>query len=285
MKISVVLTAMNNQDSIVESFESLLSQRRLPDQLGVVLGPSYDGTHDFINFYRDEIDFCRLVQDPQTSQFGRGKLRLRGLDSVDGDYVLFVPADVFLYPEALERLGEVVGAESTDLDSVLSSINVIDSGDDLYNWGLDRLGAPAILSMGPLNPASVLFNTSTLRDNLDSLEKLACGPFTTLGWLLTVLSDPSARAKPLAEPVAELWSFQEGTSCWDNSVAAGLLELIYLVQQIIPDEVDRVLSWVDQFEHHADTAEYDELQSILQGRESTEPTEEPWFEQSIPFSE
>jgi glycosyltransferase involved in cell wall biosynthesis len=281
---TIVMTALNNQDTFMEATEAILSQRGLADQFGLVLGPSRDGTTEFAEFYREELDFIDRVRDPTVSSYGRGRLRLRGLESVNSTHVLFVPADVFLYPDSLDRYKDAVDPDPAP-DCVLAPMNIIDRDGSATSWGPDQLGAESILSAGPINPATALFRTAELRERESTLRQLRCGPFTTLSWVLTVLSDMDARATVLEEPVAERWSFSEGPRVWDRSVVSGLLELIYVTEQFLPDRVPQLLDWFRRAETVEDDDDVRTLEQMMEDVDLPSGDSDRWLSADVPFSE
>lgn len=209
---------------------------------------------------------------------------MEALYKVKGDYVLFVPADVFLYRDALSLFSEAVSRSSESLSAVFGHLNYIDVHDEVTAHGLEEFGADRILELGPVNPSSVLLNLSVCRDHGSVLSDMRCGPFTFLAGVIEVLSEPEAPAEVVTESIGETWCFREGDYCWDRSVFEGLVELTGLLEDIVPEASKQVTGWM---ESAFDEQDLGQLQTefevdVVPGQDSSNMN---WWDAPVSFPE
>ena len=110
-KISVILPVFNGEDYIRQAISSTLNQTFSDFELIIVNDGSTDKTADIINEFDDEK--IRIIN--QSNQ-GPGAARNNALKTVKGEYVMFLDADDFFTPDALEvAYGEITrfGADLT----------------------------------------------------------------------------------------------------------------------------------------------------------------------------
>jgi len=269
----------------MEATESVLSQTTLPDQLGLVSGPCYDQTMEFVQFYEEEFDFRLHLDQVDSSRMGRARLRLQSLKKINSGYILFVPANVFLYPNTLKIFQEEISSSSST-DVVFGGIDCIDPHNSTSYWGLEGLGASNILGLGPIHPVSTCIRVSLLNRHSSTLEDLQCGPFTQLAWILTVLSDETARATVVSEALAEVWSFGEGDHCWDRSVFRSMMRIVELVDSIVPGETERIRAWGRQaLVQQASNECGEEEMDYFREAKTAENQQVKWMNREIPFPE
>jgi len=244
MRISLVITGINHENTIMEATESVLSQLRLPDEFGMVVGPSYDRSREFVEFYRDELDFAYFPESVDTAMYGHGKLRLEVINRLEGDYVLFLPAHSVLYPDAIQTLEEGVADQEHSPDIVFASFRILRQGEtEPREWSISSRGYRSLLSGGPIHSGMVLYRIENLRTKMESLERLRAGPFTTLGWILECLRDTDARAQFLNDVIGELWDEVEASYCWTNSTQRGIREIRRMLEGMIPESTAMIESW------------------------------------------
>lgn len=227
MEISVVVTALNHENTVIESTESILSQTRLPDQMGLALGPSRDETDGMAEFYEEEFDFLHRDRRLGVADCGLMHLRLGCLSSLTGDYVLFVRGDSYLRPGTLERI-DAVGEDGEVLLSPAEFTGGINGGQRLdppAQWTPQRL-----LESGPLPPGTVAWPRTVLEENFADLQGLKLGPFSTMGWLFFALRG-GRDARILYEPAVEMWDDRDGASCWTGSVFETFSNLGSLIER------------------------------------------------------
>ena len=85
-KVSVVVPAYNEENTIASCLDCLQKQTRLPDEIIVVDNNSTDNTTDIVSKYSD----VTLVCEPKQ---GRGAARKKGFEVATGDIILSTDAD------------------------------------------------------------------------------------------------------------------------------------------------------------------------------------------------
>lgn len=221
MDISVVVTALNHEQTVIESLESILSQTRLPDEIGLALGPSRDETEGMTEFYEDELDFVHRDRRPNAGKCGLMHLRLGSLASVSTEYVLFLRGDSYLRRRAIQRITNRV----RDGDVLLSPAQFTGGVSDAQRLNPPRNWMPEdILEAGPLPPGSVVWPREQLATSFSDFQRFELGPFSTMGWLL-LLQERGLEATILDEPAVEMWDAREGASCWTGTVFETLMNL------------------------------------------------------------
>lgn len=219
MRLALVVTCLNDADTVFEALESVLSQHRLPDQFGAVVGPSHDGTGELLTFYEEEFDFLVRTASPQARSMGRENLRAAALPRITADWVMFLPACVYLYPHGLRAAREGIGGEHA---FACGGLRLFGPGDEEVDWG-----PPAsctrrdLLTFGPLSPAAVLWRVDVLRDLLGARRVHRWGPFGTLGRLLQARLAGHA-GRTLKVCLGERKDSLEASFCWTESAREGL---------------------------------------------------------------
>lgn len=221
MDISVVVVALNHQETIMQCIESVLSQSEFPDELGLMLGDSMDSTDEFAGFYREEFDFVR-EQHVNPSSRGRSTLRLNALDHVSCDRVWFIPGSVFVYRDSLKKLK---AREYSDGDLLIMGSEV--HRDYAENYKLlppEKIEWDHLHYTHALFPDSVLWSTKGLMEIRDEVKDLQLGPFSTHGWLYALGVDNTS-LQSCQEPMLERWGWIEGDYCWTSTVVESANEL------------------------------------------------------------
>jgi glycosyltransferase involved in cell wall biosynthesis len=98
--ITLILTVLNEGQSISRLMESLVSQTRLPDEIVVVDGGSKDNTVDVIESYASDLPL-RVIVEPGCN-ISRG--RNRALEEANGGIIAVVDAGVRIENDWLERI-------------------------------------------------------------------------------------------------------------------------------------------------------------------------------------
>lgn len=125
-KVSVIMTAFNEEKFIRKSIESVLVQS-LPDfELIIVNDGSTDNTLDIINRFDDS----RITVIDQENQ-GPGASRNNALKMACGEYVMYLDADDWYHPQALEIAYGEAKARDTDF-TFFQMINYDDKTGETY---------------------------------------------------------------------------------------------------------------------------------------------------------
>ena len=112
--IACVIPSYNQQEFLPEAIESILAQKRKPDEFVIVDDGSNDSSLDYAKSY--EVKGVKVI-----SQVNKGlpSARNTGIMNTSTDYILFLDSDDLLMENALERIMEV--AEKTDADVIAPS--------------------------------------------------------------------------------------------------------------------------------------------------------------------
>jgi glycosyltransferase involved in cell wall biosynthesis len=273
VSISVVITALNHAGTLIESTESVLSQTRLPDQFGLSLGPSMDGTERMAEFYEEEYDFVHFDRKPDTATKGLTHLRLGVLEELHTDYVLFLRGDSYLKRDTLEQIGKP--GRST---MAIGGVDYLDPDGNSWTRSAPDNGIDPLLKHGPVAPGSVVWPREALIDNFTRLQVAEFGPFTALGWLL-LLEDRGGNLESYRESFVETWDDRAGESAWTTGTIQGLINLRELIREVhSPSTEEQFSATIDEIlDREAYPVEY----------ESVETSENPfpWSDMESPLPE
>ncbi len=125
-KVSIILTAFNEEKYIGKAIESILSQTFEDLELIVVNDGSTDGTPDIINGFDDER--IKLINQENS---GPGASRNRALKIAEGEYVMYLDGDDWYSPDAVEVAYREAKCKDTDF-TFYQMINYDDKTGKIY---------------------------------------------------------------------------------------------------------------------------------------------------------
>ena len=125
-KVSVIMTAFNEENFIKNSIESVLIQSLSDFELIIVNDGSSDNTLGII----DEFDDSRIILINQENQ-GPGAARNNALRRASGEYVMYLDADDWYHPKALEIAYSEAKTKDTDF-TFFQMINYDDKSGEIY---------------------------------------------------------------------------------------------------------------------------------------------------------
>ena len=127
MKISVILSAYNEERYIRKAIESVLGQSLKDLELIVINDGSTDDTLNVIMSFDDE----RIILIDNGENIGPGASRNMGIEMARGEYISFLDGDDWFTPEALEE--SYVEAKSRDTDiTMFQMLNYDDETGRIY---------------------------------------------------------------------------------------------------------------------------------------------------------
>jgi len=100
VQVSVIVTVLNEGESIRRLLDSLLAQARAPDEVVIVDGGSTDDTVEIIESYADRLPLRVLVEPGANISQGRN----RAIEAATGEVIVSTDAGVRLVPEWLREL-------------------------------------------------------------------------------------------------------------------------------------------------------------------------------------
>ena len=126
VKVSVILTAFNEEKYISKAIESILNQTLEDLEMIVVNDGSTDSTWDIITSFNDS----RLKAINQENQ-GPGASRNKALDEACGEYIMYLDGDDWYCPQALEIAYNEASKNDTDF-TFYQMINYDDETGRIY---------------------------------------------------------------------------------------------------------------------------------------------------------
>jgi 4,4'-diaponeurosporenoate glycosyltransferase len=99
LPVSVIIPARNEAGRLGKLLESLQQQCTKPHEILVVDDGSTDGTAELALRYG-----CRVIEQQEAGWSGKSAACYSGAQAASGEYLLFLDADVYLAPDALEYL-------------------------------------------------------------------------------------------------------------------------------------------------------------------------------------
>ena len=126
VKISVILTAFNEEKYIKKAIESILNQTLTDLELIVVNDGSTDNTLDIINSFDD--DRLKLINH---ENMGPGASRNKALALAEGEYVMYLDGDDWYREDAMEIAYMEAKAKDTDF-TFYQMINYDDKTGEIY---------------------------------------------------------------------------------------------------------------------------------------------------------
>lgn len=133
IKISIITATFNSVAVIEKSILSVISQSFTNFEYIIIDGGSTDGTRQIIEKYKSHITYTISEKDK-----GIYDAWNKGLEKATGDWVMFIGADDFLVPDALQSYASFIN--ETDTKSVLyisSKVNLLSQSGEVtrtYGW-------------------------------------------------------------------------------------------------------------------------------------------------------
>ena len=119
INFSVVIAVYNGEKTLARAIDSVLSQSYPPREVIVVDDGSTDGTPDIAAAYGPPV---RLLRQPNR---GVSVARNMGVESAEGEWVAFLDADDYYYPERLELTAELIH-RYPEVDFVTADFDYVD---------------------------------------------------------------------------------------------------------------------------------------------------------------
>jgi glycosyltransferase involved in cell wall biosynthesis len=139
--VSVIIPCFNNQDTIVETLNSVCNQNYSNLEIIIVNDGSSDNSQNIIEaFIVDKVGF-HFIQINQTNQ-GPSRTRNNGANIATGKYLLFLDADDLLDTTYINKCVEILESNS-DINIVYSDIELF--GSQTGKWELQNFSMPQFL--------------------------------------------------------------------------------------------------------------------------------------------
>tara|TARA_Y100000591_G_scaffold247033_1_gene218094 strand:- start:1752 stop:2669 length:918 start_codon:yes stop_codon:yes gene_type:complete len=120
--ISVYITSFNKSIFISEAIESVLSQTLKPYELIIIDDASTDNSREIIDGYKNRYpDIIKVLYNEKN--LGISRTRNKALEICSGDFVTFLDADDYFYPQKLEFESNLL--KNKNVDVVYSNFNYV----------------------------------------------------------------------------------------------------------------------------------------------------------------
>ena len=129
MKLSIVVPVYNTETWLAKCLDSLIPETRQSCEIIAVNDGSTDSSPAILKQYRDQ--YPELIRIIETPNGGLGHARNTGLESAEGEYVLFVDSDDYLSPGAVDEMLETL-EKNPGIDAVVFDlVHVDENGTEL----------------------------------------------------------------------------------------------------------------------------------------------------------
>ena len=123
--VSIVIPTYNDEKFICRCLDSIMKQTFTEYEVIVVLDGTTDSTKELAMSYSGKIRNLNVIYQENA---GAGRARNNGIDHSQGDYIVFVDADDWLEPNALEILVDI--EKRTNADYIVANAIVVEKKDD-----------------------------------------------------------------------------------------------------------------------------------------------------------
>lgn len=178
-RVSVIITAYNNEPFVETAIRSILAQDYQDFELVVVEDRGRDRTYEIAK--RFEGDRVRVIRN--TKNLGQHVNKNEGIRHARGELLKFVDADDYILPGALRHLVDMYDSASPRVGAVFALPSIIDEHSrkicDATPWGfVGRANGPAMLHYLATagNKGSCLCNVTPHLFARDVLERVGCFP-------------------------------------------------------------------------------------------------------------
>ncbi len=161
-KVSICVPTYNRKDYLKETLDSILAQTYKDYEIVIVDDGSTDGTEDMIKQLGVPVTYH--WQENGGDAAARNKL----IELASGQYISFIDSDDLLFPDAIERLVEVMETETEDVVAYGSYVRIDQDGKvygkckrKLYSGNITKHLFQTIIvhSCGSMFPKKILENT------------------------------------------------------------------------------------------------------------------------------
>lgn len=119
--ISIIIPAYNDEKYIARCLQSIVNQSFVDYEVVLVLDGSTDNTKSTSLNFNNKINRLKIIEQDNA---GAGKARNNGIEHSIGEYIMFVDADDWLEPDALQILWDI--HELTNADYIVANAVIVE---------------------------------------------------------------------------------------------------------------------------------------------------------------
>ena len=112
LSFSIIIPAYNSEKYIGECLDSLIAQTYASYEIICVDDGSNDNTAEIIKDYSTKYEKIRYYYQKNS---GPGAARNKGIDSAEGDYIIFIDSDDYVREDLLEKCSNIIDSHSPDM--------------------------------------------------------------------------------------------------------------------------------------------------------------------------
>lgn len=115
MKYSIIIPTHNDEHTIENTINSILTQSNKNYEIIIVNDASTDNTTDVINKIKDTANMTNIKIIDLKENKKAGGARNEGIKIATGDYIIFLDSDDILENEAIEKISNTIGKDTPDI--------------------------------------------------------------------------------------------------------------------------------------------------------------------------
>jgi len=121
-KVSVCIPTYNRKDYLKEALESVFAQTYKDFEVVIVDDGSTDGTEDMLKDAGYDVRYC------WAEHIGQAAARNKLIELAQGEYITFLDSDDLLFPNAVQKLMDVIDSYSSEVVAYGSHIGIDENG-------------------------------------------------------------------------------------------------------------------------------------------------------------
>ena len=197
-KVSICVPTYNRKDYLKETLDSILAQTYKDYEIVIVDDGSTDGTEDMVKQLGVPVTYH--WQENGGDAAARNKL----IELARGQYISFIDSDDLLFPDAIERLVEVMETETEDVVAYGSYVRIDQHGKvygkckrKLYSGNITKHLFQTIIvhSCGSIFPKKILENTVAFDTSLKVCSDYDLWLFFSTKYKFVALPNPTFKRR------------------------------------------------------------------------------------------
>lgn len=129
MTLGIVIPNRNDSIYLAKCISSITNQTNFPDEVIILDDNSSDNSLEVIEKYIQGYNFFKLIKNKK--QLGAIENSNKGLLLSSTDYVFFLGANDFIYPNFVEEYKKIINSSSIEYGVLSGLVNLVDTNDKL----------------------------------------------------------------------------------------------------------------------------------------------------------